>query len=593
MNNTIKVDFDTKTKRLVITAPFHLNDAVRSLPSRRFDPKSKTWRVPMVRGNLAQISETRKLYDYQFTAAASEAIFNAEEITAAPKHVPFPTTYDFNKAPVPYVPMGHQTKMLDLAWGLKSAAWFAKMGTGKTFAAIHLACARWLLGQIDGVMIVCPSTLRRTWMKELKKFATVPYDFRLHETKASWLQGFYSAKRSESLPILAVSVEGLGVSEALYDSACGFMPGRRVMVICDESSRIKNPDALRTGRAISIGAAASYRIILNGTPIAIGIQDLWSQYEFLDPNIIGSGDYWAFKTRYIETGGFNNKQIVGYKNVDELMKAIIPYTCEVGKDVLDLPPKVMKQLYCVATKEQKMLFKLIIKGASKDPAAPMIKVDNVLERMLRLRQVVGGYLPRAVPFTKVVNGEEIVTWVTTIEPLKENPKMDLLFDMIENNYAGSKFIIWTTFIHEIEFITEQLVKKYGATSVASYYGKTEMSVRSAIEDRYCNDPSLRFFVGNPVAAGLGLTLISGENDVMVYYSGTNAFIDRAQSADRAHRIGQKNTVVEADLIMEGTVDQIIADSIAAKMDIEEYLMTRIAAGEKIWDKMLGDEDVPF
>jgi SNF2 family DNA or RNA helicase len=75
---------------------------------------------------------------------------------------------------------------------------------------------------------------------------------------------------------------------------------------------------------------------------------------------------------------------------------------------------------------------------------------------------------------------------------------------------------------------------------------------------------------------------------MVYYSGTNAYIDRAQSEDRAHRIGQKNTVTVVDLVMENTYDEIIQASISTKMDVEEYIMTRIAGGDNIEGWLLGE-----
>lgn len=587
MKNHIDVTYDGRTKRLILDAPFHLGDAIRGFPSRRFDPKSRKWRVPLVRANLLHLDTIKHRYDFRFDDAAVAAVMDQEALMAKPKLIPFPLSYDFTRAAVKYSPMGHQSKMLDMAWGLPACAWFAKMGTGKSFTAIHLAFARFQAGQIDAVMILCPSTLRLTWMKELAKYATGEYNFRVHDTKAKWMPDFCRPGKRKELRILAVSVEGLGVSEALYDSACGFLPGNRVMVINDESSRIKNPDAKRTQRAINIGNSADYRIILNGTPIALGIHDLWSQYEFLDPNIIGSGDYWSFKTRYITYGGYENKQIIGYQNVEELMNLIVPYTCEVGKEVLNLPDKMMKTIYIEPTAEQKRLFRAVIKGVDADPNAPNIKVENTLEKRLRLRQITGGYLPRAVPKVKVIDGIESEIIDTVLEPLGSNPKFDAMIDMVEDNFVGTKFIIWTPFVHEIEHIAEVLRKKYGTNAVECYYGKTDKSMRSAIEDRYCNDPELRFFIGNPVAAGLGLTLISGENDVMVYYSGTEAYIERAQSEDRSHRIGQKNTVTVIDMVMVKTVDEIILASIGEKMSVEEYVMTRIAQGVSVDDLMMG------
>lgn len=569
---------------------FLLSDVVRGFPSRRFDPKSKKWHAPLVKANVQHLKDIRRTYDFQIDDLAQDALDRFEELSAAPKRIPFPShIYDFTKSATGYAPMNHQAMMLDMAWNLPSAAWFAKMGTGKTFAAIHLACARYSAGLVDRIVILCPSTLRLTWKKEFAKYATIEYDFRIHDTKAGWLKEFYSIKTKpgDPMPVLAVSVEGLGVSEALYDSVCGFYIDSRVFTICDESSRIKNPDAKRTNRAIELGRASHSRLILNGTPIALGIQDLYSQYEFLDPNIIGSGDYWAFKSRYLTMGGFEGKQIIGYQNIEELMKSIIPYTMEVGKEVLNLPPKVPKQFDCEATRIQKDLFYYAIKGKKLHDGVPDMKVENSLERHLRLQQITGGWLPRAIRTRKIIDGVECEVVETVLEPLAENPKMDLLMSVIDANYTGSKFIIWSTFTHEIETIAAELSKKYGAKTVACYYGATKQADRSEIEDRYCQDPSLRFFIGNPTAAGLGLTLISGENDIMLYYTGTNAYIYRAQSEDRAHRKGQENSVVVGDIVMLRTVDEIIQASIAAKMDIEEYLMTKIAAGQNPYDNMLG------
>ncbi len=593
MNNQIKVSFIAKTKRLACVAPFHMVDVLRGWPSRRFDPKSKAWHMSLVKANVEHFKATKHLYDYVLDEAAAEAIERFAALTAVPPTIPFPVhLYDFKKAPVPYDPMPHQLRILDRGWSLEATACVAKMGTGKTYAAIHLAVARWMAGQIDGVMVICPSTLRPTWVKEVAKFCQVPYDFRVHATKAPWLKDFYAQRPrypKDPLPFLAVSVEGLGVSEAMYDSACGFVAGRRIFVICDESSRIKNPDAKRTQRTIAIGASAVYRMILNGTPIALGIQDLWSQYEFLDPNIIGMGDYWAYKTRYFVMGGYDQREIVGYQNVEELMERIRPYTVEVGKDVLNLPDKLLSERTVEVTPYQRQLIRSVVKANGTDPSLPLMKVTNTLEKMLRCRQIVGGWLPRGQIVKKVVDGIEVEVIETTMEALPENPKFDAMIDLIEDNYAGSKFIIWSVFIHEIEAIRDRLVAKYGAAAVECYYGETAMGDRSRIEDRYCRDPSMRFFVANPATAGLGLTLISGENDVMVYYSGTNAYIDRAQSEDRSHRLGQKNVVAVIDMVADRTVDNVIVDSIRAKMDMETFFFERIKAGMTIDKLLLGEK----
>lgn len=592
--NAIQVAYDAKKRRLKVTTPFFLNDVVREFPSRRFMAKGKHWELPLVKTNIQHFHDVKHKYNFVLSPEALEAIKGSEQLMAGPAYAPFPWhVYDFKKAPVPYDPMAHQVKMMDFGWNLPAVAYFAEMGTGKTFVTIHMACARWMGRQIDRLAIICPSTLKKVWEKEFAKYATVPYDLRHHETKASWLADFYAERPRDKLQVLTISAEGLGVSEALYDSACGFFVGGRVMAAADESSRFKNPDALRTKRAIDLVHLAEFRSILNGTPIALGIHDLWAQYEFLDPNIIGSGDYWAFKTRYLEMGGFENRQIAGYKNVQELMDSIKPWTMEVRKkDVLkDLPPKVYHAPTIQATPEQKTLFVQIIKKGGTGPIP--IKVENALEKMLRLRQVVGGYLPRAVPTETVIKdpetGEPVTVTIfnTVIEPLKKNPKMDWLFEFIEENRSESKFVIWSSFRHEIEHIAGKLAEEYGSEAVETYYGGTDKTRRSIVEDRYCRDPVMRFVVGNPTSAGLGLTFISGENDVMIYYSGTNAFIDRAQSEDRCHRIGQLNSVNIFDPIMEHTIDEVIQESIHSKKDLDLFIKDQMSVGVDIIKKVHG------
>jgi SNF2 family DNA or RNA helicase len=567
--NTIKVEFDPKRNRLLMSGGFHLVDIFRSFPSRRFDPKSKKWAIPLVKQNVLYFHEVRRKYDVEATPDVSAAVNDFERLTAPPSYSPVPRLA-FDKSP--YAPMEHQWDMLDKGWDLKGYALLAAMGTGKTFVVVQMARIRYECGRIKRFVVICPQTLRRTWRREFEKYAPGLADCR--DLGSPGYEKWASDPDQKQLKVLLVSVEGLGISPRLADLVYCFLRGQDVMIVCDESSRIKNPEAVRTKRSIEIAAYCKYRMILNGTPIAKGIQDLWAQYEFLDPNIIGSGDYWAFKTRYVVMGGYENKQVIGYSNVEELMKLIQPYTLEVDKKVLKLPDKVYKTVEVSATPDQEKLFSKILTGIGD---GPMIKVQNVLEKMLRLQQVIGGFEPATDPDTMV----------TTTTPLPKNPKMSALMDLIEDNRHGNKFVIWARYIPEIEHITSMLREKFGADSCVTYYGQTSAVDRGIAEDRYCRDPKCRFLVGNPAAAGLGLTFISGENDVMVYYSGTFAYIDRSQSEDRSHRIGQKNSVTVVDFIMKDTLDEAIQAAIRDKKDMDQFVKDWINSGKSVRDLVHG------
>lgn len=586
MSNTIKIDFDPQTLRLVINAPFHLNDVVRSLPSRRFDPKHKVWKAPLTKQNIDQLLNARHKYDYVISDIAQSAMDNFQTLTAKPTYVLFPREWYAESGNPP--PLEHQWRMLDFGWNLNSFALIAAMGTGKTYVTVNTAMARWKYNGLKRLVIITLKNLGKTWIREFKKWHKNSDDYMItrvasgdHAALSRWLK-----EDPDKLHVVLVSVEGLGVSKKYAETVRGAFLQKNgpIMTVVDESSRIKNPKANRSGIVVSMGKPVSdYRTILNGTPIGKGIQDLYMQYDFLDPNIIGVGDYWAYRTRYVVFGGYENKQIMGYQNVDELMELIGPYTLEVDKSVLNLPDKVYKVIDVEPTDEQRAMMKQIVKG--KGPY-PRIKVQNVLERDLRLQQVAGGFQPITVTTYNPALDLDVET--TECVPLDINPKMDVLMGLIDENVATSKFIIWSRFVPELEMIIERLKDKYGPESVVGYYGAVSDEDRAAAEDRYCEDRKTRFFVGNPAAAGLGLTLISGENDVMVYYSGTFAYIDRTQSEDRSHRIGQKNTCVIIDLVIDKTIDVTIQASIEAKMDLDQYVKMKMREGKTMDQILEGD-----
>ena len=68
-----------------------------------------------------------------------------------------------------------------------------------------------------------------------------------------------------------------------------------------------------------LGDRAKYKLILTGTPVQNSAVDLYSQYRFLDPSIYGT-NFYAFRNRYVVMGGYGNYQIIGYKNMDDLIR---------------------------------------------------------------------------------------------------------------------------------------------------------------------------------------------------------------------------------------------------------------------------------
>ena len=134
-----------------------------------------------------------------------------------------------------------------------------------------------------------------------------------------------------------------------------------------------------------------------------------------------------------------------------------------------------------------------------------------------------------------------------------------------------KVIIWANYTYDIQMIERALAKEYGPPSVRSYYGETTPDERQQIvKDFQDPDHPLRFFVGQPRTGGYGLTLT--EAKTVIYFSNNYDLEVRLQSEDRAHRIGQKNSVTYIDIVTEGTVDEKILRSLREKINIATMVL---------------------
>jgi len=335
--------------------------------------------------------------------------------------------------------------------------------------------------------------------------------------------------------------------------------GANGLIAIDESTTIKNHKAKRTKALLKIASGFKYRRLLTGSPITKSPMDIYAQTEFLRPGLLGYDSYYAFQGRYAVVqrktmGQHAFQQIVGFRNLDELTNKIDTFSYRVLKqDCLDLPDKIYTVRYVGLTKEQREMYNSIRQHA-------MVMLDNgemstapaVITQMLRLQQIMSGHL-------KTDEGETIYFPSQRLEALKE----------ILDEHDG-KAIIWSRFRHDIQSITDMLNKEYGEGCASAYYGDTSDDERNDIVMRFQKSNALRFFVGNPATAGYGLTLT--EANLVVYYANDFNLETRAQSEDRAHRIGQKNNVTYVDLISEGTIDEKIVKSLQSKIDISAKVL---------------------
>ena len=237
-----------------------------------------------------------------------------------------------------------------------------EMGCGKTLTAIAIAGAAYEKGAIEKVLVVAPTSVCSVWPKEFKDYADFKY-------KVNVLLGDKKKRLQElealnNFPFKALKVAVINYEstwrEGLFEALIDWKPD---MVIADESQRIKTPDAEQSKAMHQIGDIAKYKLILSGTPVQNDAIDLFSQYRFLNPNIFGY-NFYAFRGRYAIMGGFNRKQIVGYKDLDQLIQKEHSIAYRVTKaEALDLPEQTFLTRYIQLAGKEKQLYDKIKKDS--------------------------------------------------------------------------------------------------------------------------------------------------------------------------------------------------------------------------------------
>jgi len=458
-------------------------------------------------------------------------------------------------------PFAHQVTALERGWQRPEFGLFMEMGTGKSKVLIDNLGMLYQKKEINFALVIAPKGVYRNWVdKEIPEHMSDDIPHRVIRwvatpNKTQQVEMRSVGEEFDGLTIFVMNVESFSsIKGKNAGEWMGRAFGRNGLIAIDESTTIKNHKAKRTKALMKIASAFKYKRLLTGSPVTKSPMDLYSQCEFLRPGLLGYDSYYAFQGRYAVVqrktmGSHAFQQVVGFRNLDELTFKIDQFSYRVLKqDCLDLPDKIYTVRYVGLTKQQRDMYNSIKQHA-------LVMLDNgelstapaVITQMLRLQQILSGHL-------KTDDGDTIYF---------DSKRMDALKEILEEH--DGKAIIWSRFRYDIRQITKMLNDTFGQGCAASYYGDTSDDERQRAIKDFQNSEHLKFFVGNPSTAGYGLTLT--EADLVIYYANDFNLETRAQSEDRAHRIGQKNNVTYVDLISEGTIDERIVKSLQSKIDI--------------------------
>ena len=458
-------------------------------------------------------------------------------------------------------PYEHQKDALKKCWNKEAFAIFAEMGTGKTKIALDNACILYNKGKIDRLLVIAPKGTYMNWVEQeipthvpdyIEKdiLAWKPNITEKYEMQLKAIRNVENFK----LKIFVMNVESLSTKKGCYYAKL-FLTGKSMMIV-DESTTIKNPQAKRTKNVLGLAREAKYRRILTGSPVTQSPMDLWAQMDFLDPEILGQSSFYAFRTKYAvmitanAAGGTHKYQkIVKFRNLAQLGNLVSPHSYRIlKKDCLDLPEKTFtKRIIELSEEQQKAYNEMKTSAITVLKGQPSTAV-NVLTQLIRLHQITCGHM-------KTDDGEVINL---------KNSRLEELMQILSE--TTGKAIIWANYIHDILNIEAAIKKEYGPSSYCTYYGATKQEDRQrCIYDFQNKMNDCRFFIGNTQTGGYGITLTAAST--VIYYSNNYDLEKRIQSEDRAHRIGQKNPVLYIDLVAKKTVDEKIIQALRNKVNI--------------------------
>lgn len=472
--------------------------------------------------------------------------------------------------------MNHQTIALDRMKGRKHYGLFMEQGTGKTWCLLADAERLFQAGEIQAVLVIAPNGVHTNWIRrEIPAHVSVPHIARAWKSGASKRQTERICEVFEpkkGLRIFAVNIDAL-ITKRGFALAQDFVSMFKTMIIVDESSRIKNPSAGRTKAVMALRRHATYARIATGTPVTNAPVDVFSQMEFLGSGLLGTSSYRAFFAEYAElmrpdhpmmqrmierNPRVARAQVVArdengrpkWRNLDKLQRLLEPHSYRVRKDeCLDLPPKIYKSHYFELSPEQMKAYELMKEERRMELADETVAVQ-ALSAGIKLQQITSGF----------VLHEGKAHYVS-----KPNPRLSALMELIED--IDGQFIIWARFREEIRAITEML--RANDIPAVAYFGDVSAADREIAVDEFQRG-TVRAFVGQQQAAGMGLTLTAAQT--AIYYSNDFNLEHRLQSEDRCHRKGTKGSVVYIDLVAEDSIDETITRALQHKSDVAAAIL---------------------
>ncbi len=381
------------------------------------------------------------------------------------------------------------------------------MGLGKTLQTL---CA--LQGRS---LVVCPTSVVHNWADELRKFRP-NLSFSVYHGKARQLDPSCDVTLT-SYALLRLDSEVLQAVD--WD-----------VVVLDEAQNIKNPQSQVAQAAY--GLRGRFKLTLTGTPVENRLDELWSQFHFTNPGLLGGrSDFQARYSDPIHDGGSGAAA--------ELRQRIGPFLLRRDKRTVapELPPRTDMVLHCELDENERAVYDAVHAAAQRDVVERLqagASVMQALEALLRLRQ--------AACHSALLPGQHA----------RSSAKVERLVEALSEASAdGHKSLVFSQWTSLLDLVEPHL--REAGLRFSRLDGSTRD--REGVVHEFQSDDGPEVLLLSLKAGGTGLNLTAADH-VFLMDPWWNPAVER-QATDRAHRIGQERPVFVHRLVATGTVEERI------------------------------------
>ena len=204
------------------------------------------------------------------------------------------------KYPYKTIPYEHQRNALNQSAEKVQWAYFMEMGTGKTKVTIDNMAYLFLKKQITSALIIAPKSVYTVWETEIETHMPEDVKYKIFKWNIDKPKDLIKLNEYNYFRIFLINVEALSTKRG-FEGCIDYLSKNKLnFVALDESTTIKNRSAKRTKNILGLRSKSHIRRILTGSPITKSPLDLYTQCQFLSPELLGFSSYLAFRNRYAE-----------------------------------------------------------------------------------------------------------------------------------------------------------------------------------------------------------------------------------------------------------------------------------------------------